>query len=163
MSRKMIEYEVENGKISTIDGYKVGADIEPTKFSVITVFGNNNVSIKAGDYTEGQTIPYAISKQIYADIYDKEQKALLKATQKPILLTINTDPAYTVYKIGTAMFSIEPIIDSIDVSKGATDDSIFVNTNYSAICIKAGTVSASDTFQLRARARVLLHNAKYIS
>ena len=162
MSRKMIDYQVENGKISTIDGYKVGADIEPTKFSVITVFGNNSVSIKAGDYTEGQTIPYAISKQIYADIYNEEQKALLKAS-KPILLTINTDPAYTVYKVGTAMFSIEPIIDSIDVSKGATDDSIFVNTNYSAICIKAGTVSASDTFQLRARARVLLLNAKYIS
>lgn len=162
MSRKMIDYQVENGKISTIDGYKVGADIEPTKFSVITIFGNNTVSIKAGDYTEGQTIPYAISEQIYADIYDEEQKALLKAS-KPILLSVNTDPAYTVYKIGTAMFSIEPIIDNFELSVSASSDTIYVNTKYSVVCIKAGTVSASDNFVLRARARVLLLNAKYIS
>ena len=163
MSRKMIDYQVENGKISTIDGYKVGGgdDIEPTKFGIITVSSNSTANIKAGDYTEGDTIPYAISKQISQNLR-REQKPLAHAST-PIILTVNTDPAYTVYKVGTALFSIEPIINKFEVSLGATGDSIFISTSYSAICIKAGTVAASDTFQLRARVRVLLHNAQYIS
>ena len=162
MSRKMIDYQVENGKITSIDGYKVGADIEPTKFSVLTIAGNGSASIKAGNYTEGDTIPYAISKQISENVSGKEKKELLIAS-KPIVLSVNNDPAYTVYKVGTAMFSIEPIINKIELSVGADNASIFANISYSVVCIKAGTVSASDNFQLRARIRVLLHNAQYIS
>ena len=163
MSRKMIDYQVENGKISTIDGYKVGGgdDIEPTKFSVIAISSNSTAKIKEGSYTEGDTIPYAISKQMYTNVYG-EQKALMMKS-KPILLTVNTDPAYTVYKIGTALFSIEPITNGIELNPGATNDDIFASVSFSAICIKAGTVAASDSFQLRTRIRVLLHNAQYIS
>ena len=163
MSRKMIDYKVEEGKITSIDGYKVGGDdVEPTKFSVITVYANDTLKIKAGDYTEGDTIPYAIYKQIYANISGEEKKALLHAST-PILLSVNTNPAYTVYKVGTAMFSIEPIIDEFDISAGATGNSMYITTKYSAVCIKAGTVAASDTVEMRPRVRVLLHNAQYIS
>lgn len=160
----MIDYKVEEGKITSIDGYKVGGrdDVEPTKFSVITVGGNNTFKIAAGNYTEGDEIPYVIYKQIYRNIRDAEKKELLYAST-PILLSINTDPAYTVYKVGTAMFSIEPIINEFSINVDNTDDSLNIIMKYSAICIKAGTVAASDTFELRTRARVLLHNAKYIS
>lgn len=160
----MIDYKVEEGKITSIDGYKVGGrdDVEPTKFSVINVGGNDTFKIAAGNYAEGDEIPYVIYKQISRNIRDAEKKALLYAST-PILLSINTDPAYTVYKVGTAMFSIEPIINEFSISADTTDDSINIIMKYSAICIKAGTVAASDTFELRTRARVLLHNAKYIS
>ena len=74
MSRKMIDYQIENGKISTIDGYKVGDTMVPGDKSIAitknekgetTIIAKSllkyksyskRITIKAGTYHAGDSI-----------------------------------------------------------------------------------------------------------
>ena len=62
MSKRMIEYKVEDGKIKTIDGYEVGADVpevqtilfrEQLLYSITLSTSNQNVEVGLGELVSG--------------------------------------------------------------------------------------------------------------
>lgn len=112
MSRKMIDYQVENGKISTIDGYKVG--------------GNNNKRIKL-TYTP-QFLDYENYQQGATVEVGKSFKTVRQYMSENELPMVNSKSSIT-HTNGTATFIETVGIDEEGYQYGVS------------ICIKAGKLA----------------------
>ena len=106
MSRKMIEYEVENGKITSIDGYSVGGGDELTAGKNITISDDNTISAKGVDTanpdSEGMG-GIVIQAKHYA-VGDKLTVGLNLASQPDRLYIPASAPDFDVIKVDNVVF-----------------------------------------------------------
>lgn len=97
MSRKMIEYEVADGKISTIDGYKVGGGGELTGEALMNATKDSK-TIKRTLDTDGK-VTFATNKPITI------AQSFNSNVQMNIALSIISDSSHVVKANSTIIFS----------------------------------------------------------
>ena len=119
MSRKMIEYEVADGKITSIDGYKVGG----AKYEIKTFNKNIYMGVPAGTYTIGQRLN--TNNAIY---------------QSPTVVFGSVRyPSKSSATIGTATFVANTIISQMEGGN--------IGVFLTLTCIQPGTVEKATGFQ----------------
>ena len=165
MSRKMIEYEVENGNISSIDGYTVGDKITPTKIAALYPADLKRAGIDVSTKTSVKP-----DDVLWMDIYGR-----YRLTDKFIKLN-TTIPAGT-YRVGSVVSGNEVSTGNYKLIKARagytypySDDTvedskpiwiIDANPNGSGtarfvlICIRAGSYTADETINMDVYATVL--------
>ena len=169
MSRKMIDYQVEGNKISTIDGYKVGGD-ELTGEAIMGVSKDSDTITRTLD-TDGKVKFDAKSGNTTFEIeFDKERGISLSAKSYTLKELIRGTGPYERYTDDKPMMLIPyyVYIDSVDSNRlvylvepeGSTGPqfqltigSSFRNYNasisVSCVCTRAGTLTSAHSIKYK--------------
>ena len=156
MSRKMIEYEVENGNISTIDGFSVGDKITGAKLKenitpssstdgmsyTLATDGTGRLIIHAKGRYEYKSGSFSQTFKAPAGTYLLGKAILLSSkTSIPWGYFISIDSTYDMfYPLPNQRVEGEPVwrIEALPNSDG----SMYVK----AVCVKEGTLAAEKNY-----------------
>ena len=171
MSRKMIDYKVEGGNISSIDGYTVGDKITGAKLKEniakstpndgmdysLTTDGTGRLVIKAKGRYEYKSGSFSGTFEAPAGTYPLGKSILLNANvQINWGYFISIDSTYTTfYPLPNRIVEGEPVwrIEALPNSNG----SMYVQ----AVCVKEGTLAADKNYGRVEFNYIYLFNGNY--
>ena len=167
MSRKMIDYQVDNGKIKSIDGYTVGGD-ELTGDALMGITKDSTTITRTLD-TDGKVKFDAKGDKTTFEIkYDKERGINLSAKAYTLNELINGTGPYERYTDDKPMMYIPYYVDIDRVSSnrlvylvepegstgpqfqltiGSSFRNYYASITVSCVCIRAGTLTAAHSIK----------------
>ena len=90
MSRKMIDYQVEGNKISTIDGYKIGGELHFKTIYTKKLFTFNVDSDTATQLADGSLFRYISHDAKLSDVVSAEDLELIKKAKNISVIGVAT-------------------------------------------------------------------------
>lgn len=156
MSRKMIDYQVENGKISTIDGYKVGGGEDKLTPGPGIQISEDNVISSEVIFTE---------REIQIDDYYPEKAYNIGDTYDPSTSIDDNDAVIVGAQISQLTSLINVGGESGPTFSAAVHYSVGFKGSKQRVyikltCIKAGTISTTISFKAYLYL-TLIKNANY--
>ena len=171
MSRKMIDYQVEGNKISTIDGYKVGGD-EITGSAIMGVSKDSDTITRTLDTdgkvkfdTKGGNEIIFTDREIRISNYFPKKAYNIGDTFNPSTSLDDTDAVI----VGAQIPQIPNLINVGGESGPTFSASVYYSVGFKGskqriyillTCIKAGTISNTVSFNVNLYL-TLIKNAKY--
>lgn len=155
MSRKMIDYKVEDGKITSIDGYEVGGGGSEESYTVAVT----NVTLKSSMFAittntrwvDGASLQpntaYEVGDIVKIECKGIFQSANLETTNKifvPVSLDVNVTASKSRLQFGTVILVLTHATSELNCS--SSDNKIYdinCNNTLTYAVVKAGTTSDS--------------------